>query len=412
MSKLYYAIVIAVLFPPGCSCGVDEFSTICPETCYTGPAVTEGVGECKAGTPVCDEDGNVVSCEGEVVPKPEGDDCDTLDKDCDGSVHDTPSLSPWAAANDCPQCGKCRNTRARCDGVAGQWYCDYPSGPPSPEVCDGTFTDEDCDCMVDDEDPDIPGTAYGAELVFCYTGPEGTALNGNCRPGYEFCDPYTGMPGCSDRTPQEENCSGLDMDCNGIANDVVTTYDHIAMVLAIDTSGSMNVYHEAVKEVICDYAQQGSSENYLFGLVLIASPNGQFSLAQDLTSAQGLCEALQQIEMYGGDEPTLSAAEAVANPENPLMISWPENAKRIFVGFGDEPAAVSSGSIDDSITNTLAYCDASETDIYWFVEDVWNYDQQAMGCSGHVFQLTSYAPWMLEDMNKIIDSVCLGELHP
>lgn len=50
---------------------------------YTGPAGTEGVGDCKAGTKVC-FDGNYLPCGGEVVPRAE--DCATVeDEDCDGT---------------------------------------------------------------------------------------------------------------------------------------------------------------------------------------------------------------------------------------------------------------------------------------------------------------------------------------
>lgn len=47
---------------------------------YTGPAGTEGVGECRAGT--MDGDGNIV--EPEVTPQPEV--ADGLDNDCDGEI--------------------------------------------------------------------------------------------------------------------------------------------------------------------------------------------------------------------------------------------------------------------------------------------------------------------------------------
>lgn len=50
--------------------------------CYSGPAGTETVGNCQAGTQVC---GAAPSCMGEVVPDPAGEDCYTTgDEDCDG----------------------------------------------------------------------------------------------------------------------------------------------------------------------------------------------------------------------------------------------------------------------------------------------------------------------------------------
>jgi len=52
--------------------------------CYTGPATTEGVGPCAAGTWTCNADGTTFGpCEGEVTPKQE--DCATeADDDCNG----------------------------------------------------------------------------------------------------------------------------------------------------------------------------------------------------------------------------------------------------------------------------------------------------------------------------------------
>ncbi len=50
--------------------------------CYSGPAGTEGVGVCKAGTATCDEDGQAYgACVGEMLPQIE--DCATkVDEDC------------------------------------------------------------------------------------------------------------------------------------------------------------------------------------------------------------------------------------------------------------------------------------------------------------------------------------------
>lgn len=56
------------------------------ESCYTGPAATQGVGLCKAGTRTCDADGmGFGACNGEVLPATEV--CMTpADEDCDGQA--------------------------------------------------------------------------------------------------------------------------------------------------------------------------------------------------------------------------------------------------------------------------------------------------------------------------------------
>jgi len=223
--------------------------------------------------------------------------------------------------------------------------------------------------------------------------------------------------------PKNETCNQRDDDCNGLNDDISNFYQGIDLIFAIDTSGSMHDYIEAVENVVCDYAAATEGRNDLstkMGLVLIATPDGDFSLVQNLTDAQTLCTRLGEVEMAGGSEPTISAAEAVADPTNPMMIDWSEGSKRIFIGFGDEEAQVTCPgggmvdlpcSPDQATVNTLAYCDESATDIYWFVSagDLEFYIEQATGCGGELFQLTSYEQWMLDDLNSILEEVCLEE---
>jgi len=63
----------------GCVCLPDS-----SQDCYGGPANSAGVGQCKAGTQVCNDQGTEWgSCDGEVTPDAE--DCEVLgDEDCDG----------------------------------------------------------------------------------------------------------------------------------------------------------------------------------------------------------------------------------------------------------------------------------------------------------------------------------------
>jgi hypothetical protein len=65
-------------------------------SCYDGPAGTEGVGLCRAGTQTCAEDGaSWGECMGEVLPKPE--DCATSeDEDCDGKAPPCKGVLLWA----------------------------------------------------------------------------------------------------------------------------------------------------------------------------------------------------------------------------------------------------------------------------------------------------------------------------
>lgn len=70
---------------------VPDTTATCP---YQGPAGTEGVGNCVAGTKTCSTDGSGYSaCSGEVTPDPAGEACNKLgDEDCDGVACSDPVL--------------------------------------------------------------------------------------------------------------------------------------------------------------------------------------------------------------------------------------------------------------------------------------------------------------------------------
>ena len=101
-----YVLLAAVLASPACLLGVPRLiEETEPEgcqpgdtqVCYDGPAETQGEGICRAGAGVCNDDGAVEVCEGQVLPRVEV--CrsdDQLDEDCDGVVNDHCAL--WSAS--------------------------------------------------------------------------------------------------------------------------------------------------------------------------------------------------------------------------------------------------------------------------------------------------------------------------
>ncbi|MBK6514124.1 MAG: hypothetical protein IPG04_08385 [Polyangiaceae bacterium] len=165
----------------GCDC--DDGET---QACYSGPAGTEGVGECAPGTQTC-AGGAWGDCQAELLP---GDElCDGLDNDCNDAVDD---------GFDVLMCGvgECAAMSAECfDGVPGTCV----PGTPVAEICDGL--DNNCDGTPDDGDP-------GAGLT-CSTG-----LLGVCAAGTTACT--GGAPACNQNVMSSaETCDGLDNDCNG-----------------------------------------------------------------------------------------------------------------------------------------------------------------------------------------------------
>ncbi len=63
------------------------------QPCYTGPAGTEGVGICRAGTVTCDANGVYGECVGQILPLAETPD-NGIDEDCDGRDAVTQVLPP------------------------------------------------------------------------------------------------------------------------------------------------------------------------------------------------------------------------------------------------------------------------------------------------------------------------------
>ena len=75
-----------------CPLGDCECAPGSTKSCYTGPAGTESVGPCHAGTATCDSSGRWESCDGEVVPS--GNECEP--GDCNGVA--CPSGTPLRGA--------------------------------------------------------------------------------------------------------------------------------------------------------------------------------------------------------------------------------------------------------------------------------------------------------------------------
>lgn len=118
-------------------------------SCYTGPAATRGVGQCRPGIQRCVAnryDGQ--PCEGEILPAA-SESCDAMriDEDCDGMVNEDcacttgTTRSCYTGPAGTAGVGVCRAGTQTCTG--GSWGACTGQVLPSTDVC-GNMIDEDC----------------------------------------------------------------------------------------------------------------------------------------------------------------------------------------------------------------------------------------------------------------------------
>lgn len=152
------------------------------------------MGACVVGKKSCIS--GQETCVPDVMPTVEA--CNDIDDDCDGVVdNDVPGTG-----FDCDTgyAGVCRLGQLACKG--GKIDC-FPNTSSSPEKCN--LLDDDCDGMVDEENP--------GGGVFCDTGkPDACAL------GTTQCT--SGVLSCNSTMDNEvEVCNGIDDNCNGTVDE-------------------------------------------------------------------------------------------------------------------------------------------------------------------------------------------------
>ncbi len=311
-------ILLVVVLLTGCRNG-DRLQRVtkCGQPCYTLSGKAD-VGQCQSGSWVCtdDQDESTATCERQVGPAQEV--CDGLDNDCDGTVdHLRQSCS-----NECGQGYETCTT--------GVWEgCSAPL--PKPEICNGK--DDDCDGRYD-EPEDLP-------LEYCYTGPQGSVQFGECRPGIQRCE--LGVKVCfGEVTPKPEACDGKDNDCDGAIDEGTGNNDPVDIVFVIDNSGSMGNTIAAVKAAANSFANTyGTRADLRWGLAVAPDPDPyydqQVRLYSDMNTAAVFAAAMQRMGANGGgSEPTIDALVFLADPANPLHVTWRAGSRHVVIMFTDE----------------------------------------------------------------------------
>jgi len=418
MKRWVFSFLIIVA---GCS-PEDTLRRVCPAECYPEwmPEEQIDVGVCSSGTPVCDEENVLVSCEFDKKEKNYlmYEVCDGLDNDCDGFTDESvgPRQSQYFQhePNPCLEelgsmLGECKHALVEC--VDGQYVCNTDEEWLDIEIGEETICDEkdnNCNGRIDDIEISCTDLLGNPTPCTCYEGPIGSEQYGQCDVGYYEC--VFGNIVCNGQVvPSIELCDSLDNDCNGIIDDtgdtLNTQYD---IVFVVDTSGSMCSYISAVAAALNEYVIQfEDNPNFQFAIVLMSSYGDQLvTIEENFTDLGTIQSKLLLLGCNGsGSEGSLDSMAMVCDDLNPLGLSWREDANRLFFMFTDEPPQTYE-SPEVTEFDVVDFCLNSFTLPFIWHNDYPEFSHITDNANGLDFQLRSQWQPIFDDLNSIVITLC------